>query len=79
MLTFPCDSESFSYTCEWDVPGAADLNSIKSMKTSLHADNNDDDIEHALKFFGVVVDDFPAEYFLQPPYIFTVKNYNAGS
>lgn len=67
-------SDSFCYTAEWDVPIPSDRNSLNSMKASLSVNSNDEDIDHALKFFGVLVDDFPAEYFLQPPYIFLVRH-----
>lgn len=56
------------------MPGASDSNSLKLMKTSLAINTNEENIEHALKFFGNIVHDFPAEYFLQPPYIFVVSD-----
>lgn len=66
-------SQTFRYTNAWDMPGPSDLNSLISMNTSLDASSDEDNIEHALKFFNVKVNDYPAEYFLQPPFIFLVN------
>lgn len=47
-----------------------------SLSVSLDANSTDEEnIEHALKFLIVKVYDYPAEFFLQPPYIFLVCNF----
>lgn len=50
------------------------MNSIKLLKSSLRSDTEEANVEHALQFLNVAINDFPAEYFLQPPYIFFVSH-----
>lgn len=49
------------------------MNSIKLLKSSLRSDTEEANVQHALQFLNVAINDFPAEYFLQPPYIFFVS------
>lgn len=48
------------------------MNSIKLLKSSLRYESEEANIQHALQFLSVAINDYPAEYFLQPPYIFLV-------
>lgn len=57
----------------WEMPGTSDLNSLKLMKTSLRIDVDQANVEHAIEYFNVIVNDFPGEYFLQSPFIFAVS------
>ena len=57
----------------WSVPVPADAKSLKLLRDSLQADCPLEDIDHALDYFQVCVHDIPAEFFLQPPYIFLVS------
>lgn len=57
----------------WEKPCASDMNSIKLLKSSLRSDTEEANVQHALQFLNVAINDFPAEYFLQPPYIFFVS------
>lgn len=64
----------FTFANAWETPMASDLNSLKTLKSLLHADVDRDNHEHTLKYFDVIVKDYPGEYFLQSPYIFAVRN-----
>lgn len=60
------------YIVPWEIPGPSDLNSLNLLKSSLRLDADIKDILHAISFLKTAIVDFPAEYFLQPPYIFQV-------
>lgn len=40
--------------------------------------SNDKTITHALHFLNIAIKDFPAEYFLQPPYVIRVSSYTTS-
>lgn len=61
------------YEEPWQQPVASDMNSLKLLKSSLRADSEQANIQHALQFLDTAINDFPGEYFLQPPYIFFVR------
>ncbi|GAB0090183.1 hypothetical protein DMENIID0001_048780 [Sergentomyia squamirostris] len=52
----------------WSNPNAADLNSLRLIKESLNSED-EKSLEHALDFLMTAMEDYPAEYFLQPPYL----------
>lgn len=60
------------YILPWEIPGPADLSSLNLLKSSLRVDADINDVIHAISFLKTAIVDFPAEYFLQPPYIFQV-------
>ncbi|XP_037032137.1 uncharacterized protein LOC119071380 isoform X2 [Bradysia coprophila] len=62
--------DCLDYIVPWEIPGPADLNSLNLLKSSLRLDADTKDILHAITFLKTAIVDFPAEYFLQPPYIF---------
>lgn len=64
----------FTFANAWETPIMSDLNSLKMLKSLLHADVDRANHEHTLKYFDVIVKDYPGEYFLQSPYIFAVIN-----
>ncbi|KAJ6648599.1 Protein rotatin like [Pseudolycoriella hygida] len=64
--------EYLDYVVPWDIPDPSDLNSLNLLKSSLRLDADMKDIMHAVSFLKTAIVDFPAEYFLQPPYIFQV-------
>lgn len=62
-----------SYESPWQVPWAADLNSMRQLGASLRNPLDAENVEHGLKFLTSACDDLPGEFFLQPPYIVLVK------
>lgn len=60
------------YEEAWDIADHSDLMKLKKLNSSLKHETNDSSLEYSLLYMNVAVDDFPAEYFLQPPYIFQV-------
>lgn len=51
----------------------ADLNSLKLLKFSLKTNDNTEDFEKGIQASTNAIHDFPAEFFLQPPYLYDVK------
>lgn len=54
----------------WDMPSPVEMESINNVKISLNPESDSSDLAHALKFFKAGIKDYPAEYFLQPPYLY---------
>lgn len=54
----------------WDMPSPVEMESINNVKISLNPDSDSNDLAHALKFVKAGIKDYPAEYFLQPPYLY---------
>lgn len=52
----------------WSVPNAVDLKSIKLLRESLDS-KTPPNFDHALDFLSTAIEDYPPEYFLQPPYL----------
>lgn len=67
-------AHSYLFTSAWETPSKSDANTLEMLNESLQADVDSANIEHALHYFGVIVNDYLGEYFLQSPHIFTVRN-----
>ncbi|XP_059622683.1 protein rotatin homolog [Phlebotomus argentipes] len=52
----------------WSVPNAIDQKSLKNLKDSLESGSLESR-NHALDFLSMAIEDYPAEFFLQPPYL----------
>ncbi|XP_058829123.1 protein rotatin homolog [Topomyia yanbarensis] len=58
------------YTKCWEVPLHSDSNTLKELNASLHPEGDEKDIHHAYSYLVPSINDYPPEFFLQPPYIF---------
>lgn len=54
----------------WDMPSPVELESINSVKIALDPDSDSENLSHALMFVKAGIKDYPAEYFLQPPFLY---------
>ncbi|XP_052871704.1 protein rotatin homolog [Anopheles cruzii] len=60
------------YTVCWEVPTPSVASVLQCFNDSLReaTDADDPNLQHALSYLGPYIQDYPAEFFLQPPYIF---------
>ncbi|XP_058458275.1 protein rotatin homolog [Malaya genurostris] len=58
------------YTKCWEVPLSSDAKTLRELNSSLQPDGDEKDIHHAYSYLVPSINDYPAEFFLQPPYIF---------
>lgn len=54
----------------WTMPHISDIHEMKRLKETLGRREDSLNIENALNFLQTVIRSFPAEYFLQPPYLY---------
>ncbi|XP_055849600.1 protein rotatin homolog [Episyrphus balteatus] len=68
------DSESqangMGYEIAWSKASVPDYNSLKVISDILKNNNSASDLHNALQHIQITIDDYPSEYFLQPPHIF---------
>ncbi|XP_055385782.1 protein rotatin homolog [Condylostylus longicornis] len=60
------------YEQAWSTPSRPDLNQMNMIFNSLSTISTYEEVKNGLEYFKTAVNDYPVEYFLQPPYI--VKN-----
>ncbi|XP_053687362.1 protein rotatin homolog [Sabethes cyaneus] len=58
------------YTKCWETPLPSDAKIFKNLNESLQPGNDEKDIHHAINYLIPSINDYPPEFFLQPPYIF---------
>lgn len=58
------------FTKCWEVPLPSDAKILEELNHSLHQDGDEKDIQHAYDYLVPSINDYPPEFFLQPPYIF---------
>ncbi|XP_055593623.1 protein rotatin homolog [Uranotaenia lowii] len=58
------------YTKCWEIPLPSDKKTLRDLNDSLHPSGNDKDIQHAFNYMVPSINDYPPEFFLQPPYIY---------
>lgn len=71
-----CSIEGLKYEQAWEVPGQIESTALSTLKSSISLKHSQSEIDHALQFFEKYVYDFPGEFFLQTPFIFTVSTPN---
>lgn len=54
----------------WDTPSPVELKSINEVKIALDPEAESENLSHALLFVKAGIKDYPAEYFLQPPFLY---------
>ncbi|XP_035794602.1 rotatin-like [Anopheles albimanus] len=60
---------TFYVTC-WEVPAPNVASVLQCFNDSLRPDGDELNLQHALSFLAPYIQDYPPEFFLQPPYIF---------
>lgn len=68
-----CNLNGLRYELAWEVLGQKELQSLSTLKASLSIKHDQSELEHALQYFQQYILDFPGEFFLQTPFIFTVR------
>ncbi|XP_055923386.1 protein rotatin homolog [Eupeodes corollae] len=64
-------SNDMGYEIAWSKASVPDYNSLKVISDILKTTNSSaSDLHNALQHIQITIDDYPAEYFLQPPHIF---------
>ncbi|KXJ71869.1 hypothetical protein RP20_CCG019454 [Aedes albopictus] len=58
------------YTNCWEVPLAPDAKVFKDINDSLDPHGDETAIKHAFSYLTRSINDYPPEFFLQPPYVF---------
>ncbi|XP_063707816.1 protein rotatin homolog, partial [Culicoides brevitarsis] len=83
---FKLDFPDEDYVNRWSKPPQKDYHEMESLKMSLVDYQNVLGMEHALTFLHKSVKNLPAEYFLQPPYLYKnlldclqIENYEKSS
>lgn len=74
LSDFEIDGPDYEYELPWSQPTQTDLHSLKLLKASLNLCEDAANLEHAVKYMPLALQDYPPEYFLQPPYIFLVSS-----
>ncbi|KAL9703786.1 hypothetical protein quinque_007304 [Culex quinquefasciatus] len=68
---YPPQGRSLNYFVRcWEIPLPSDGQILKGLSESLHVDGDEKEIARALNFLVPSINDYPPEFFLQPPYIF---------
>lgn len=62
--------ENSDYVQYWSMPHLSDLHEMKRLKETLARREDSLNMENALNFMQGAIRSFPAEYFLQPPYLY---------
>ncbi|XP_065076156.1 protein rotatin homolog [Ochlerotatus camptorhynchus] len=57
------------YTKCWEVPPPPDAKVFKDLNESLHPQGDEKVIKHAFSYLVRSINDYPPEFFLQPPYV----------
>lgn len=57
------------YTKCWEVPPPPDAKVFKDLNESLHPQGDEKVIKHAYSYLVRSINDYPPEFFLQPPYV----------
>ncbi|ETN66053.1 hypothetical protein AND_002165 [Anopheles darlingi] len=60
---------TFYVTC-WEAPAPNVASVLQCFNDSLRTDGDEVNLQHALSFLAPYIQDYPPEFFLQPPYIF---------
>lgn len=70
--------DGLQYEAVWESPGQIEFKALAHLKTSISVKHSQTELDRALSYFEKYVYDFPGEFFLQKPFIFTVSNSNNG-
>lgn len=72
-LNFSCPIEGLNYERAWEAAGKTELGVLLQLKSTISTKHNQTELEHALQYFEKYIYDFPGEFFLQMPFLFTVR------
>lgn len=75
---FSCSVDGLQYEAVWEVPGQIEFKALAHLQTSISVKHSQPELDRALLYFEKYVYDFPGEFFLQKPFIFTVSISNDG-
>lgn len=64
------DRGPYYYTNCWEIPLAPDAKVFNDLNESLDANGDETAIKHAFSYLARSINDYPPEFFLQPPYVF---------
>ncbi|XP_050096814.1 protein rotatin homolog [Anopheles aquasalis] len=64
------EKDSTFYVACWEVPAPNVASVLQCFNDSLRPDVDELNLQHALSFLAPYIQDYPPEFFLQPPYIF---------
>lgn len=62
-----------NYERAWEIVGKRELDELIKLKSTISTKHNQAELDHALQYFEKYIYDFPGEFFLQMPYLFTVR------
>lgn len=68
-----CPIEGLKYGRAWETAEEKELNILLQLKSTISTKHDQTELDHALQYFEKYVYDFPGEFFLQMPFIFTVS------
>lgn len=69
-----CAIDGLKYERAWEAAGKTELEVLLQLKSNMSTKHDQNEIDHALHYFEKYIYDFPGEFFLQRPFIFTVKH-----
>lgn len=72
-LNLSCPIEGLNYEHAWEAAGKTEFDVLLQLKSTISTKHNQTELEHALQYFEKYVYDFPGEFFLQMPFLFTVR------
>lgn len=70
------NTDGLQFETAWEVLGQKELQAFSSLMASLSIKHSQAELDHALHYFQQYILDFPGEFFLQTPFIFTVSQSN---
>lgn len=72
-VIFSCPIDGLNYERAWEVAEKTELEVLLKLKSTISPKHSQSELDHALQYFGKYIYDFPGEFFLQMPFLFTVS------
>lgn len=70
--------DGLQFESAWEVPGQIEVTALSQLQSSISIKHSQAELDRALHYFEKYIYDFPGEFFLQKPFIFTVSKFKSN-